>query len=63
MTDGARRGFERERETLRALAIVLQKMQRHALRRLGPDARQAAQRLGQLLEAAERLHDLPRTEA
>jgi hypothetical protein len=36
-------------------AIVLQRVQRHALRGLRSDARQAAQRARQLVEAAERL--------
>src|SRR5207302_6791897 len=56
MAAPSRRGFERQRQPLRAFAVVLQKMQRHALRRLGSDAGKTAQRLGQLLEAAERFH-------
>jgi len=56
------RGVERERQPLRPFAVVLQKMERHALRRLGSDAGQAAQRLGQLLETAERLHESTKTE-
>ena len=37
-------------EPLRPLAIVLQQVKRHPLRRLGPDAREATQRLGERIE-------------
>src|SRR5664279_1382266 len=41
-------------QTLGAVTIVLQQMQRHPLRRLGTYAGQAAQSLGQFIETAER---------
>ena len=56
--DGAVGGLQRTGKTLRAFTVVLQQMQRHALRRLGAYSRQAAKRLRQFIETAERLHPL-----
>ncbi|MPN03753.1 hypothetical protein SDC9_150987 [bioreactor metagenome] len=47
MPDGAGRLVQRAREHLCALAVVLQHVKSHALRRLDAHARQAPQRLDQ----------------
>ena len=48
--------LQRVREPHRAVAIVLEEVQRHPLRGLGSDSRQAAQRPGQRVHAGQRLH-------
>src|SRR5215831_10068825 len=55
MPDHMRRVLERARERDRPVAIVLQQVQRHALRRLGTHSGQAAQRPRELVEARQRL--------
>ena len=50
MAHGLGRVLERVREPQRALAIVLQEMQRDSLRRLRSDARQAAQCAREVVE-------------
>src|ERR1700687_351829 len=62
VADRSRRGVERERQPLCPFAVVVQQVARHPMRRLGSDAGQAAQRLGQLLETAEWLHESTKTE-
>jgi hypothetical protein len=51
MPDRARGRFQCRREPLPALAVVLQQMQRHALRGFRSDAGQAAQCLRQFIES------------
>ncbi len=53
--NGTRCRHERLRQPQRAVAVMLQQVQRHPLRGLRPDTGQAAQRARQLVEARQRL--------
>ena len=57
MADPGERLLERLPEPLRARMVALQQMEGHALRRLRPDAGQAAQCFDQLFETGWRFHE------
>lgn len=56
MTHGLNRTGQADRQSLRRRTRVLEEMESHALRTLGPNARQCAQRLDQIRQCCRVLH-------